>query len=75
MLKIPVRVIHNQQSINKYLTMGVKNKKYWKLCIIIFFLEHCHGNQETNNNINGRIKLHGFLENEELHSIIVVDST
>ena len=39
------------------------------------FLEHYHGNQETNNNINGQIKLHGFLENEELHSIIVVDST
>ena len=39
------------------------------------FLEHCHGHQEANNNINGRIKLHGFLENEELQSIHVVDAT
>ena len=42
---------------------------------IYIFLGHCHVHQEENNNINGRIKLHGFLENEELQSIGVVDST
>ena len=38
-------------------------------------LENCHDSQEENNNINVQIKLHGFLENEELQSIHVVDAT